>query len=243
MPVIYQPRGKAREYSELACNLFTGCTHACKYCYCPSIMRKSLEEWSGNPHPRSRIIQQLENEAKKMTGCEKELLFSFMSDPYQNEESAYITRCALEIMQNYNFKKVNVLTKAGFRALKDFDLLKKNGWKFGSTIIFRNESLRAEWEPGAPSIQSRYEAIKEASAQGIYTWVSVEPVVNTDEALKVMADLKQYVDFWKIGKLNHHKEIESKINWGRFLSDTKKELMGMEYYIKKDLALYDTGNE
>ena len=62
MPVIYEPRGKAREYSELACNLYTGCIHKCKYCYCPAIMRKSLDEWSNNPHARTRILKQLENE-------------------------------------------------------------------------------------------------------------------------------------------------------------------------------------
>ena len=27
MPVIYEPSGKAREYSPLACNLYLSCTH------------------------------------------------------------------------------------------------------------------------------------------------------------------------------------------------------------------------
>ena len=33
MNVIYEPKGRAREYSELACNLYRGCTHGCRYCY------------------------------------------------------------------------------------------------------------------------------------------------------------------------------------------------------------------
>jgi len=31
--LIYQPKGKAREYSPWACNLFNGCTNNCSYCY------------------------------------------------------------------------------------------------------------------------------------------------------------------------------------------------------------------
>ena len=31
MPVIYEPKGKAREYSPYACNLYIGCSHRCQY--------------------------------------------------------------------------------------------------------------------------------------------------------------------------------------------------------------------
>ena len=65
--IIYEPSGKAREYSELAANFYTGCLHACKYCYCPSIMRKTLSDWSLNPHARTNIVKQFENDCKKAT--------------------------------------------------------------------------------------------------------------------------------------------------------------------------------
>ncbi len=239
--IIYEPSGKAREYSELAANFYTGCKHACKYCYCPSILRKSLDDWSSNPHPRANIIRQFENNCKNATDeqKEKELLFSFMSDCYQDDESAVITRQALLIAEAYGFRKVNILTKAGLRASCDFHILARNpGWKFGSTIIFRSEKLRQYWELGAPSIQSRYEAVKLAHEIGIYTWVSVEPVVDTTEAIQVIRDLSPYVDFWKVGKLNHYKEIEQTIDWTKFYVDVTNELKGKNYMIKKDLQKY-----
>lgn len=236
MPIIYEPSGKAREYSELATNLYTGCLHKCKYCYCPAIMRKSLDQWSECPQPRKNILHLFENDAKKLQGLDKELLFSFMSDPYQNDEAAKLTREALLICQKYGFKKVNVLTKAGKRI--DFDLLKANNWKFGSTIIFKSEALREEWEPGATTIQDRYDAVKKAHELGIYTWVSIEPVIDPKEALEVIKDLKPFVNFWKVGKINHFKEIEEKIDWSKFLKDAEQELSGCEYYIKKDLEKY-----
>lgn len=42
MNVVYEPRGRAREYSELAYNLYRGCTHGCRYCYAPACMRACL---------------------------------------------------------------------------------------------------------------------------------------------------------------------------------------------------------
>jgi len=240
MPVIYEPKGKAREYSELACNLYTGCSHKCKYCYCPAIMRKTLDEWSSRPYARTRILKQLENDCKKLTANEKqkEVLFCFMSDPYQSDEAAFITRQALLICERYELKNVNVLTKAGFRTVKDFEILKRNNWKFGSTIIFRNEHLRKEWEPGATSIQSRYEAVKIAKERGVFTWVSIEPVVNPNEALNVMRDLVGYVDLWKVGKLNYNKKLEDAIDWEKFYFDSKELLKNEKVYWKKDLLAF-----
>ncbi|MBQ2625306.1 MAG: hypothetical protein IJG18_09460 [Kiritimatiellae bacterium] len=47
-----------------------------------------------------------------------------------------------------------------------------------------------------------------------------------------------YVDFWKVGKLNHNKEVERGIDWPRF-RDTATALLesyGCNYYIKEDLC-------
>jgi DNA repair photolyase len=239
MPVIYEPSGKAREYSELALNLYSGCAHKCKYCYCPAIRRMSLEEWAAHPKARTDILKQVAREARKMSGCEKEVLLSFMSDPYQDEEAAFLTREALLILERNGFRKVQILTKAGFRAVKDFDIIQRNPeWKFGSTIIMRDDALREEWEPGAPSIESRYDAVKIACSRGIFTWVSVEPVVDPAEALKVIKDLLPYVAFWKVGKLNHDKPTEDAIDWTAFLAEVRTALCGRPHMIKKDLQKY-----
>lgn len=242
MPIIYEPRGKAREYSELSVNLFTGCVHSCAYCYCPSILRKSLDNWVKEVHVRDNILKKLEGECKRATQDlkNKELLLSFMTDTYQTDEYADITRQALELFDYHGFKKINVLTKSGYRVVRDFDLFVKNpGWKFGSTIIFKDETYRRKWERGAPSISSRYNAINLAKEAGIYCWVSIEPVIVPEESLKVIDDLKGVVDFFKIGKLNHFKEIEATIDWRLFLANVRQELKGHNYMIKKDLLKYE----
>ena len=95
MSIIYEPRGKAREYSDLAVNLYTGCSHACRYCYCPAILRKTIDAWAFDPQPRKGILRDLERDAKKLRGDPREILLSFMSDPYHSDEAARLTREAL----------------------------------------------------------------------------------------------------------------------------------------------------
>jgi len=49
-----------------------------------------------------------------------------------------------------------------------------------------------------------------------------------------------YVDFWKVGKLNHMKEYEWTVNWRIFLSDVEFLLSKLDanYYIKNDLRSF-----
>ncbi|WP_278658789.1 hypothetical protein [Ruthenibacterium lactatiformans] len=62
---IYEPRGRAREYGELAVNIYTGCNHGCFYCYAPSVLHQCREKFE-EVQPRNGIVeavlQQLERE-------------------------------------------------------------------------------------------------------------------------------------------------------------------------------------
>lgn len=229
---IYEPKGRALEYSPLACDLYNGCIHGCKYCYGAS---GSFDNDCKDLKPKPNILQRVRDCAKEMKGDPREILISFTSDPYFSEEAAKMTRAALEIFEKYDLK-AQVLTKGGMAVERDFDILARNkGWMFGSTIIFASEDLRLRWEPNAPSIENRMEAVKKAHDMGIYTWVSIEPVVDAEEALKVMDALRGHVDLWKIGKLNHFPEIEAKIDWKKYIRDTMVTLKGESIAWKKDL--------
>jgi DNA repair photolyase len=255
MRVIYEPRGRAKEYSDLACNLFTGCSHACKYCYAPAIRRQTLDTWSSTPAPRKHIIEALAKDCEDMRRnpelSGREILFCFMSDPYQSEEAAAITRKALEIVTSHG-QRCQVLTKGGMRASDDFRFMAQHGIKFGSTIIFADDRLRRSWEPGATPIEERLYAVKQAHELGVYTWVSIEPVINPDEALAVINALSGYVNLWKIGKINHNKAVEDSVDWAEFLTRVtallEKEKADLpvglgDYYIKKDLRRYGAAGE
>jgi DNA repair photolyase len=235
MKIIYQPKGAALEYSPLACNLWTTCSHGCKYCYAPSALHKSRDDFFVAGLERKNILLDLEMDCVKMTGDPRPIFLCFTCDPYQpHDEIRGVTREALLILEHYQLK-AQVLTKGGLRAARDFHILKRNNWKFGTTLTGANT---AEWEPGAATVKDRIDAIQLAHSLGIYTWVSIEPVINPDEVLDNIEHLAHVVDFWKVGKLNHYSEIEKKIDWSKFLKEVQLLLKNRNHYIKTDLLAW-----
>ena len=112
-PVIYEPRGRAREYAALACNLYSGCTHGCRYCYAPACLHQSREEFHSNGVPRPGILERLEAEAPRYAESTEPVLLCFTCDPYQPSEGEYrVTRRALEILNRHDVPWT-VLTKGG----------------------------------------------------------------------------------------------------------------------------------
>jgi DNA repair photolyase len=240
MNVIYEPKGRAKEYSDLACNLYRGCTHGCLYCYAPACMRTSNDKWHAAAIPRTRIIDLFEKDAAQLRGDPRKILFSFLSDPYQPlEATEQLTRKALEIVKKYGLKS-QILTKGGKLAERDFGLFKSCKTELGVTLCFMNDTLRQRWEPDAAPVSERLALLKAAHEKGIYTWVSLEPVIDPDEALAVIRHAHPWVRRWKVGKLNHMKAVESKVDWKKFHADVKALLLdlGAAHYIKEDLRAF-----
>lgn len=241
MKVVYEPGGRAKEYSELACNLYRGCTHGCLYCYAPACMRVTKEKWHSTAEARPNILRFFEKDAKTLAGDPRRILFCFSNDPYQPlERSERLTRQALEIVTRYGLKN-QVLTKGCADLIsEDLPLMKKAGTQLGVTLCFSDDVTRKYWEPNASTIDDRIAILKEAHKSGIFTWVSLEPVVDPAQALEVIQKAHKYVKFWKVGKLNHMKTIESTVNWTKFLYEVNQILtkLGAAYYIKNDLRSF-----
>ena len=241
MNVIYEPKGRAKEYSELACNLYRGCTHGCRYCYAPSCMRTTGEKWHAHAEPRPNVLENLEKDATKLRGDSRRVLFSFLSDPYQPlERIERLTRQALRIVTKYRLNS-QVLTKGcGDLIQDDLGLMKDAYTQLGITLCFVDDALRQDWEPHASTVEERFAVLKAAHKAGIFTWVSLEPVIDPAQALEVIRMAHPYVDFWKVGKLNHLKEDERAVNWRKFLSDVEFLLskLNAKYYIKNDLRTF-----
>lgn len=241
MKVVYEPKGRAREYSELACNLYMGCTHGCRYCYAPACMRTTNEKWHKTVTPRQKVIEYFEKDAVKLCGDKRRILFSFLSDPYQPlEREERLTRQALEIVYKYGLKS-QILTKGCAELIdEDLALMKKADTHLGVTLSFSDDQSRQEWEPNASSVSDRLAVLKRAHQAGIFTWISLEPVIDPEQALAVIKTAHKYVCFWKVGKLNHMREYECKVNWAKFLLDAEGlfKKYNSQYYIKNDLRSF-----
>ena len=124
--------------------------------------------------------------------------------------------------------------RIGKRAEKDFDLLK--GYKkasFGTTLVFTSQDDADIWEPNAASIKERRATIKKANKLGIKTWVSIEPVIDPDPTLKLIEKLHSYVDYWEIGKIDHIKELEDKVDLYKFREEVRNLLKRKRKNAKK----------
>lgn len=247
MKAIYTPNGAAREYAPLAANLWRGCGHGCTYCYAPSCVRMSRADFL-KAAPRKGILKQLALDAKRIaaTGERGPVLLCFTSDPYQPLEAIYkIARQAITILGDAGLA-VRILTKNGKLALRDLDLFKSYDVEVGMTMLFTHEGWRRRWEPFAGTLRDRREALATAHAAGVRTWLSIEPVIDTSQALNVILENAAHVDTFKVGKLNHHKDLEASIDWPRFLEQALvtltrvRERWGVEYYIKDDLWKFAT---
>jgi len=239
MSVIYEPRGKAREYSPLACNLYSGCEHGCLYCYAPAATRTDRKQFI-EAHPRNDIIKNLEKDCQNWKGSKDHVLLCFTSDPYQPLEVEHrITQKAIYMLNMYGFP-VQIFTKGGLRAIRDFGILQKNPDNaFSVTLTLDNPDISKQWEPKAAPPDERIESLKIGHSMGIKTWVSFEPVIDPKAVYRMINITHEFVDLYKVGKMNYH-PISKTIDWRTFGFTVKNILdnLGKPYYLKKDLLAF-----
>lgn len=243
MSKIYQPAGRAREYSPLALNIFSGCTHHCAYCYVPRMLNRFNSNYKHDDcHPQVDF-KALEKSAQQLQGCDKQILLSFTGDPYCGV-SPETTRRVLEILNFYGHK-VAILTKGGSRCLADNDIFRQFGdrIKIGATLTFANDNDSKEWEPGAAMPSERIDTLRLLAENGIKTWVSFEPVIIPEQSLRMLEKVADFVDHVKIGKLNNYKGLDSKIDWSSFIFEAVRicREKHLKFYIKKDLQIWNRG--
>ncbi len=222
MNPIYEPKGKAREYGNLALNIYTGCPHRCFYCYAPLVLKKDKEEFHSIVEPRDGIVEATHRQLERQNITGQTIHLCFTCDPYPTGYNSNPTRWIIRDIKEHG-NNVQILTKGN--GSRDFDLLDKNDW-FGVTIT-GGETAEKRHELSEQLIQAK-------ALYGISTWVSFEPVIDTDIVLDCLRNGAKVVDKVKIGKLNYHK---SDINWHDFGIEAEKicKEQGISYYIKENL--------
>lgn len=236
---IYAPRGQAGEYSPLACNPYRGCGHKCAYCYVPRAIHMHRTDFDAGAMPRKKFLKFLERDAVKYRELAviEQVMLSFTTDPYHPGDTA-LTRDVLQLIQA-NGMGICTLTKGGTRALRDIDLFRSERDAFASTITSLDDSFSTTWERGAPLPNDRMAALRDFHDAGIFTWVSLEPVLDTAAALEIIRRTHRFVDLYKVGRANYI-GLTKTTDWNRFTKDVLAVLAdtGARHYIKKDLQPY-----
>lgn len=237
--LIYEPKGRAREYAALALNIYRGCDHGCLYCYAPAATHRTREQFA-TVEQRRDFLKKLAYEAHAMESTEP-ILLCFSCDPYCNADTELkLTRETIKILHAAGHR-VTVLTKGGTRALRDLDLFTPRD-AFATTLTITHDATSREWEPEAALPGDRIDAIRQFHLANIPTWVSLEPVLFPDAALRIIRYTHPWVDLYKIGKWNYDARA-NEIDWHKFARDAKAlcESLGKPYILKRDLACYLEG--
>ena len=66
MPIIYEPKGRAREYALWAANIYSGCVHGCRYCFAPDAIRRERTDFHKNVLPRKNIKNSCKKKLKSL---------------------------------------------------------------------------------------------------------------------------------------------------------------------------------
>jgi DNA repair photolyase len=193
--------------SDYAVNCYSGCGHACIYCYARFATRFShpREDWGSFVDIKVNAPQVLAKEVRrKPVG---QVMLSSVCDAWQPaEKSCLLTRQCLEILIHYRYE-VSTLTKNAL-AGRDLDLLASGNAEFGVTVTTLDPKLAGIIEPGASTPQERLELLESAKSKGIRTYAFIGPLMpflsdNEQNIAKLFKAVKDAgVDYFYVDKLN-----------------------------------------
>lgn len=200
-------------------NVATGCLHGCRACYVPStpIIRMRQRElrdrgvedptlgWGGYSFLRSDLPKKLESALKKKKAWKTTpagkgvVMLSSGTDPYQNRETAEITRGAVEVLLRYG-KRVRILTRSPLWS-QHASLLNNPNVTVGMSLPGLDDRESRQLEPNAPPPSCRWRALKQFEGR---KFVSMSPTIPTQtrmdlyEHMAWIADeIRPEVVFWE----------------------------------------------
>jgi DNA repair photolyase len=194
---IYQPSGRANEYSSWACNFYNGCSGKCAYCYNRTGRYSKI---IGRDEPTLKKI--LVNEIFAINTFQSEinknikelkkhgLFFNFVSDPCLPETISLNIK-AIKYCDSLNIPTI-LLTKQSWW-INDTPLFPKS-CKIGMTLTGYDEK-----EPGCSINGKRIFGLKYLHREGYKTWASIEPIIDLKKSFEMIEKSFMYVNHFKIG--------------------------------------------
>lgn len=188
-------------------NPYVGCAHACHYCYATFMKRFTghLEQWGSFVDVKINAPEVLRRQLKRAE--RGTVMVSSVTDAYQAVEARYeLTRKCLEVLSLYKFP-VSILTKSPL-VIRDMDIISKmKDSEIGLTITTEDERTRKIFEPFAPPIQARIDALKKLHKAGINTYVFIGPLLPMDPE-SLAKQISPYTDSILIDSMNYVSKTE-----------------------------------
>lgn len=232
---IYNPSGKAGEYSYWACNFYVGCSNGCEYCYCKkgvlaSTMGQNKPQlkkcFKDESHALDIFIKEMEQNLTDLQ--EHGLFFSFTTDPLLEETYKLTVKASYLCFKNKI--PVYILTKTTWWIV---DWHPPVEYAFIGFTLTGHDELEAG--PECASNRQRINCLRQLHRDGYKTWASIEPIVDFDSSFKIIQETNDFCDLYKIGLMSgkkyDRKEIIQFINGVQIVN----EFFSSKIYFKDSL--------
>jgi DNA repair photolyase len=182
-------------------NPYAGCAHSCSYCYA-----RFMKRFTGHPEPWGEFVDAkinapdlLAREIRRKTPGT--VWVSGVCDPYQPVEAEYeLTRQCIRIIVENRWPLV-VQTRSPL-VLRDLDILVSGeDVEVGLSVTTADDGVRRLFEPKAPPIPERIDALDQLHQAGVKTFVMIAPLLPGAEELPALLTGK--VDQVLIDRMNY----------------------------------------
>jgi DNA repair photolyase len=182
-------------------NPYTGCAHSCSYCYA-----RFMKRFTGHKEPWGEFVDVKINAPdvlaleirKKTPGT---VWVSGVCDPYQPVERRYrLTRQCIAIITRSGWPLV-VQTRSPL-VVRDLDVLTSApDVEVGMSVTTADDAVRKIFEPRAPAIEARIDALARLHQARVRTFAMVAPLLPGAEDLPGL--LADKVDHILVDRMNY----------------------------------------
>jgi DNA repair photolyase len=162
------------------CNPYVGCTFGCLYCYAMFLPqnRRPREEWGRWLQAKKNAVEIAARHAPKIAG--RSVYMSSVTDPYlPAERSLRLTRGIIEKL--LPFQPRLLIQTRGPLVTRDLDLLRQfRSVRVNVSIPTDSEDVRRSFEPKAPPLEQRWQALAAIREAGIATGLCLTPLLPLD---------------------------------------------------------------
>ena len=189
---------------------YRGCDFGCKYCYANS-RHDGLDEFylsRAKPEDLVRMFHNAfetnlkgSNATYEMMRYRVPLHIGGMSDPFQRSEFKYgNTKLLIELSNKYQYPMM-FSTKCAHLPDEYWEILDPNLHAFQVSLIGMDKDFIKKFETNTPAPEDRVSFCKKLHERGFWVSARIQPLIDLEQAKKVVLALNDTVDFFTVEHL------------------------------------------
>ena len=187
-------------------DMYRGCDFGCQYCFANARQGNFEVKWqTADEKMVERAFHKAFDEDKEYKNVTVELMrhkvplhCGGMSDPFQAREwDIGATKKLIELSNKYDYP-ISFSTKAAHLPEEYYNILNPNIHAFQISLMGYDEDFVRKYESNTPSPAERIEFCKELKRRGFWVSCRIQPMIDVEQARKVIEALNDTVDYFTV---------------------------------------------